>query len=101
MHVQHLGAALALLCLLPVIQTETSSLQDPRFRALFLSYSSDGTYLYREQLQELLSSKFDEIQDLNDQLLVELMVFADSNQDGRLDVDEFITLAKYITKNRP
>lgn len=102
MHIHHLGAAFVLLFMVPLFHAQSTSLQDsdPEFRAMFLSFSSDGTCLTKEQLKELLPSKFNQIQNLNDQLLEELILYFDADEDGVLKMAEFISLAKFITKER-
>ncbi|KAK6326868.1 hypothetical protein J4Q44_G00025130 [Coregonus suidteri] len=99
---RHLGAVLALSCLVSMTQTEETPLQGssrPPTRALFLSYSSDGDSLTSEQLRSLLSNEFSQVQALNDQLLEEFMVAYDVNGDDKLDMMEFADLVKFITKD--
>ncbi|CDQ98440.1 unnamed protein product, partial [Oncorhynchus mykiss] len=62
---RHLGAVLALSCLVSMAQTEKTTPQGssrPMTRALFLSYSSDGESLTTEQLRSLLSNEFSQVQ---------------------------------------
>ncbi|CDR00805.1 unnamed protein product [Oncorhynchus mykiss] len=99
---RHLGAVLALSCLVTMAQTEKTTPQGssrPMTRALFLSYSSDGESLTTEQLRSLLSNEFSQVQALNDQLLEEFIVAYDGNGDHKLDMMEFADLVKFITKD--
>ncbi|KAM9403606.1 uncharacterized protein ACWYII_029073 isoform 1-T1 [Salvelinus alpinus] len=98
----HLGAVLALSCLVSMAQTEKTTPQGssrPMTRALFLSYSSDGESLTTEQLRSLLSNEFSQVQALNEQLLEEFIVAYDGNGDHKLDMMEFADLVKFITKD--